>query len=298
MGSTTGTLLLDDDGKLLELFQILSSKDIIATVHAVNDQLMNHFVKIAKSIAEADPSIHCFIRQNICVAEPASRAAILAKHAGARLHITHMSTRQELEVVKLAKQNGSPVTCDVTPHHLFFNSDKMRTLKNFAKMNPCLKSEADRQAMWYGLKAGLIDIVATDHAPHTIEEKERDYWYAPSGVPGVEYRLPLMLDAVNKGIIDLALLQKVCCENPARIYRINNKGKIEPGYDADLVVIDMNMERTITKDDIVSKCGWSPYEGMTLRGWPIQTYLRGKLIYDNGEFYHAEGREVSYSRGV
>jgi len=181
---------------------------------------------------------------------------------------------------------------------LFLNKNDVKRLGNFGKMNPSLKSSIDQAALWQGLKGGRITAIATDHAPHTIEEKQQDYWKAPSGVPGVQTMLPLLLDAVNKRKITLRNLVSLTSKNPARLFRIKGKGMVSPGSDADLVIVDMKRVHSIKDEEQYSKCAWTPYDGMKVKGWPVMTLARGNIIFDGEIIEGHTGSEVTYERSI
>ncbi len=290
MGSTTGDLLVDDDGALYTIFKAAKQAGFLVMVHAENEALIKKLTADAKKAGHNSPSIHPRIRDNVVAAEASSRAAIISKSVGNRLHIAHISTRQELNVVRLS--NGR-VTCEATPHHLLLEEDALESMGNFAKMNPPLRSDADRRALWR--QFANITTVATDHAPHTRSEKQKDYWEAPAGVPGVETLLPLMLNEVSRGRIELGDVVEKLCYAPARVFGLPTKGKIVEGCDADLTIIDMNLTKVIDDSSIVSKCGWSPFCGFRVRGWPVTTIVNGQIVYNKANFFEPVGKEVRFS---
>src|SRR3989338_253089 len=210
-----------------------------------------------------------------------------------RLHIAHVSSEKELVY---AKNNpiSRQITVEVTPHHLFMNQNDLQHLGAFAEMKPRLKTETDQKALWDGIKSGLVDVIATDHAPHLKEEKEQANY--PFGVPGVETMLPLLLYAFNSNRITLPAIQKLCCENPAKIFRIKNRGFLQEGYDADLVIVDLDKRQAVRNEDLMTKCKWSPYEGKILKGWPVTTIVNGNVVYDNGEIFDVKGKEIVYGK--
>ena len=159
-------------------------------------------------------------------------------------------------------------------------------------MKPRLKTEQDQKALWLGIKNGFVDIIASDHAPHLKEEKEQANY--PFGVPGVETTLPLLLDAFNSNRITLQTIQKLCCENPAKIFKVSNKGMLKEGYDADLVVVDLDRRQAVRNEDLLTKCKWSPYEGKILKGWAVTTIVNGNVVYHNGEINDIKANEVKY----
>ena len=209
-----------------------------------------------------------------------------------KLHVAHVSSGQELDY---AKDNPikNQVSVEVTPHHLFMNEKDLQTLGAFAEMKPRLKTEHDQKALWDGIERGTVDIIATDHAPHLREEKEMANY--PFGVPGLETMLPLLLDAFNNNKIDLSTIMKLCCENPARIFKIKNKGFVKEGYDADLTLIDLDKRQAVRSEDLLTKCKWSPFEGKILKGWPVATIVNGNVVYHDGEITDIKAREVQYA---
>ncbi|MAG91911.1 dihydroorotase [Candidatus Woesearchaeota archaeon] len=257
MDSTTGELKVDDYETIAEIFKI--SK--ITIIHAEDIS-----VKTA---------IDIFVSNKI-------------KN---KLHVAHVSSEKELEY---AKQNKikKQVTAEVTPHHLFMNEKDLQSLGAFAEMKPRLKTEHDQKALWKGVHDGTVDLIATDHAPHLKEEKEKANY--PFGVPGVETMLPLLLDAYNNKKIDLSTIMKLCCENPAEIFRIKNKGILKEGYDADLVIVDLEKRQAVRNQDLLTKCRWSPFEGKILKGWPITTIVNGNVVYDDGKINDVKARELKF----
>jgi dihydroorotase len=193
-----------------------------------------------------------------------------------KLHLAHVTTQRAVEAILEAKKSKIDVSFETCPHYLYFTAKDREERGAWLKMNPPLATEEDREFLWWALGKGLIDIIATDHAPHTIEEKSVGYERAPAGVPGIEFLLPLLFDAVNTDKISLARLVEVCCLNPAKRFGLP-KGEIAVGLDADLVVVDPDIKKTIAREAVQSKCGWSPYEGLTLRGWPVMAVVRGRL---------------------
>jgi dihydroorotase len=215
------------------------------------------------------------------------KAIDLAKSLGKKYYLCHVTENREIGYVKdNAKGN---VFVEVTPHHLFLTE---KDQNNFVIMKPSLKKESDRKALWEALNDGTIDTIGSDHAPHTIEEKEASEVF---GIPGVETRVPLMLDAVNKGNLTLKRLVETICENPAKIFKIKNKGFIERGRDGDLTIIDMKLRKKVRNDQLFTKCGWSPFEGYELQGWPVKTIVNGNVVFENGEVDgKTRGKELEY----
>ena len=208
-----------------------------------------------------------------------------------KAYFCHISSEKELNYIKDAKLKN--VFVEVTPHHLFMTDKHIQELGAFAEMKPRLKSFKDQKTLWNGVKKGMIDTIATDHAPHTKEEKrEANY---PFGVPGVETMLPLLLDAFNNKRMDLKDIVRLCCENPARIFGIIRKGAIKEGFDADLTIVDIKKRQLINANELLTKCGWSPFEGRMLRGWPVTTIINGSLVYHKNVVYYKKGEEVEFS---
>ncbi len=245
MGSSTGGLLVSDPAALEEIFTIAKEKDLPVVVHAENEEM----IRAGKRDCE-------------CASVATESALKLREKIGNRLHIAHLSCKGELELIRRYKKmdQHQRISCEVTPHHLFFTEEEMKD--GFLKVYPPLRSKEDVAALWEGLRDGTVDCLATDHAPHTREEKQGPN--PPAGVPGVEFLLPLMLNAVNEGKLTLEQLVVLTSEGPARIFKLKSRGS---------VLVDMNLVRTIDASMIRSKCGWSPYEGRTLKGWPVEAVV-------------------------
>ena len=209
-----------------------------------------------------------------------------------RLHVAHVSSQKELIHAKQNKIKNQ-VSVEVTPNHLFMNDKDLKTLGAFAEMKPRLKTEHDQKALWLGIENGTVDTIATDHAPHLKEEKEQANY--PFGVPGIETLLPLLLDAFNNNRLTIPQIIKLCCENPAKIFKIKNKGILKEGYDADLVIVDLDKRQAVRNEDLLTKCKWSPYDGKILKGWPLTTIVNGNVVYDNGEIHEVKAKEVQYA---
>ncbi|MBI5137447.1 MAG: dihydroorotase [Nitrospirae bacterium] len=288
MGSSTGGLLVHEDGPLARIFERFPGT---LAVHAEDEQIIQaNSLKYRDAVA---PGVHHLIRDHLSARRATERAIGLATRFDRPLHICHMSTAEELELVRAAADPR--ITCEVAPHHLVLTQEALDEMGTLAKMNPPLRTAADCDALWAGLAAGAIACVATDHAPHTLKEKAGSYWQAPSGVPGVQHMLPILLDAARRGRLSLERVAEVTAAGPARLFGIQGKGRIARGYDADLVLVDLTATRTVDRKDVLSKCGWTPYEGMTLTGWPVVTILDGQVVYERGAFpRRVAGREVRF----
>ncbi|MBT4916893.1 dihydroorotase [Candidatus Peregrinibacteria bacterium] len=257
------------------------------------DCIQGNLEKLKAEGRELTPSDHSKIRGPECALKMTKELCQLAKKHERPIHICHVSTEAEAEEIS---KYSELVTCEVAPHHLTLSVDDYQKWGNYIKMNPPVRDSKDLFGLWKALKFGQIDLIATDHAPHTREEKEKPYPEAPSGVPGVEMMLPILLNAVSAEGLSLEEVCKLVCEKPAELFNIKDKGRIEKGYDADIVVIDMDLEKKFEDKDVKSKCGWSPYSGGLYQGWPIMTYVNGLLVYKEGEVApRYVGKEVSFS---
>ena len=210
-----------------------------------------------------------------------------------KLHVAHVSSKKEMDYAKQNKLKNQ-VSVEVSPHHLFMNEKDIQTLGAFAEMKPGLKTEHDQKALWDGIQNGMVDTIATDHAPHLREEKELGNY--PFGVPGLETMLPLLLNAFNENRIKISQIIRLCCENPAKIFKIKNKGFLKEGYDADLVIVDLYKRQAVRNEDLLTKCKWSPFEGKILKGWPITTIVNGNVVFDEGKINDIKAKEVEYGR--
>ncbi|NEP42508.1 MAG: dihydroorotase, partial [Okeania sp. SIO2H7] len=276
MGSMHGNLLVDTEEKLEPIFA--KGKRLIA-VHAENQARINQRRQEFAGIT--DPAIHSTIQDNETALLATKMALKFSKKYERRLHILHTSTGDEAELLR--EDKPSWVTAEVTPQHLLLNTSAYEQIGTFAQMNPPLKSERDNQILWQALLDGVIDFIATDHAPHTLEEKGKGYPNTPSGMPGVETSLPLMLTQAMEGRCTVSQVVNWMSAAVARGYKIPNKGAIAPGYDADLVLVDLQNYRPVLREELLTKCGWSPFEGWSLTGWPVVTIVGGKVVYNKGE---------------
>lgn len=286
VGSSTGNMLVD---KQEELERFFGTGHHLIAVHAEDETIIR---ENKERIGETnDVHNHYKIRSVEAAITCTKRVVALADKYKRRLHICHLSTQEESEF--LASKNPW-VTTEVCTQHLFLHGpDCYDKLGCFAQINPPLREKRHADALWKALQSGVISLVATDHAPHTIEEKLKPFGQAPSGMPGVETSLALMLNLVSQKKCSLVDVVRWMCEGPASVYNISKKGKIEVGYDADLTLIDLNATKEIKRQDVVSKCGWSAYEGWVLKGWPMVTYVNGQLVYRERDFFETiKGKEV------
>ena len=276
MGSSTGNLLTADDATLEK---ILSSGTRRVAVHAEDEMRL---IERAPLVADCgDPNQHPYWRDVETALNATRRLLRLAHKTGRPIHVLHITTADEMT---LLQDNKDIATVEVTPQHLTLHApdcyDRIGTL---AQMNPPIRTENHQNGLWQGLQNGTADLIGSDHAPHTLDEKAQPYPNSPSGMPGVQTLVPLMLNHINNGKLTLERFVDMVCHNPQRIYNIQNKGRIEIGYDADLTLVDMNAERTITNDWGQSKCGWTPFNGMTVKGWPMMTVIGGTIVMQNDE---------------
>jgi dihydroorotase len=276
MGSMHGDLLIDEE-TLLD--QIFSKGDRLIAVHAENQARIRDRRQQFAGIT--DPAIHSQIQDNQAALEATQLALKLSKKYQRRLHILHLSTAEEAELLRHEKPAW--VTAEATPQHLLLNTSAYETIGTRAQMNPPLRSPHDNQVLWQALLDGVIDLIATDHAPHTLEEKAKSYPDSPSGMPGVETSLALMLTQAMQGRCTVAQVANWMSTAVAKAYRIPNKGAIAIGYDADLVLVDLNTYRTVRREDQLTKCGWSSFEGWNLTGWAVTTIVGGQIVFDHGK---------------
>ncbi len=276
MGSMHGDLLVSQEEILDRIF---AKGDRLIAVHAEDQARINQRRQEFSGIT--DPAIHSTIQDNLAALQATQLALKLSKKYQRRLHILHLSTGDEAELLRQDKPEW--VTAEVTPQHLLLNISAYETIGTLAQMNPPLRSPQDNEILWKALLDGVIDFIATDHAPHTLEEKAKGYPNTPSGMPGVETSLPLMLTQAMAGKCTIQQVSNWMSTAVAKAYKIPNKGKIEVGYDADLVLVDLENYYPVLREKVLSKCGWSPFEGWELTGWPEYTFVGGKVVYGNGE---------------
>ncbi|MEM8866621.1 MAG: amidohydrolase family protein, partial [Planctomycetota bacterium] len=222
---------------------------------------------------------HSNIRDHRAAIIATRRAMDLAKRHQHRFHVLHVSTGDEAD---LLADHGGLVTAEACPHHLFFNLDDYQRLGTLVQMNPSIKTADDNRRLWQALAEGRIQVIATDHAPHTLQEKQQDYPQSPSGLPAVENSLALMLNQVHLGRCTLEQVVHWMCDAPARVWDLVGKGRIAEGYDADLVLVDLAKSATIRNEEQLTKCGWSPWHGETLTGWPVRTWVGGQQVFHEG----------------
>jgi len=277
-----------DDHTLMSLMWETGTHRSILNVHAEDEEMANENFRKLNAVGRKDPLAHLEWKPNIAEARAVQRAVAFAKGIYARLHISHLSTAEAVQIVKRAKKMRVKVTAETCPHYLTFTRKDMKRQGPYLKMNPSLKGPADVKALWTGLRTGAVDMVSSEHAPGQRSEKEIgwvDIWKAWSGIPSIETMLPVLLsEGVNKGRLSLVDVQRVCCENPAKAFGLfPRKGLIAKGSDADLVVIDLKLKRRVRADRLHYKVGWTPYEGWMFTGWPTMTMRRGEVLCEEGQ---------------
>ena len=289
MGSSTGDLLVDNDDVLEQIFK--NCNKIIA-VHAEDEQILN---ASKVHIKDGDFTSHPKARPVSAAVKATKKAIRLSLKYNKRLHILHLSTAEEVEIIRQYKSTGL-ITCETTPQHLLMHApDIYNKIGSYAQMNPPIRSRRHQDELWKGLMDGTINCIATDHAPHTIEEKKLNFGSAPSGMPGVQTSLTLLLNEVSNKRISIFDVVKWMCSNPANLYKIKNKGVIKEGYDADITILDMKLKKKILNKDMYSKCGWTAFDGKETTGWPVTTIVNGNVVYNDGRLnMKVKGKAVTF----
>jgi dihydroorotase len=287
MGSSTGKLLTPDDAGVLAILKATRRR---AAFHSEDEARLNE----RKNLRVAgDPSSHPVWRDEVVALRCTERLIRLARQARAQVHVLHVSTREEIPLLQGAKDVAS---CEATPHHLTLSADDYVRLGTKLQMNPPVRGAEHREGIWRALAQGVIDVIGSDHAPHTLEEKARPYPESPSGMTGVQTLVPIMLDHVAAGRLTLQRLVDLTSAGPARLFGIVGKGRIAAGYDADFTVVDLKRRETIRDSWIASRCGWTPYDGREVVGWPVGTFVRGRRVMWEGEIVTpAQGAAVRFA---
>jgi dihydroorotase len=282
MGSSTGNMLVDDQETLSEIFK--NAPALVAT-HCEDEATIKKNMEIARGrYGENVPvSRHAYIRSAEACYRSSSKAIELASRHNARLHILHLSSAMEMDLFSAGKVKDKKITAEVCIHHLWFDDRDYITKGNRIKWNPAVKTAKDKEALWQALLDDKIDVIATDHAPHTLEEKENTYFKAPSGGPLVQHSLVAMLEMSRNGFIPIEKVVQKMCHAPADLFRIDRRGYIREGYYADLVLVDPNRSWTVSRNNILYKCGWSPFEGQEFSHAVVSTFVNGQEVYKFGE---------------
>ncbi len=287
MGSSTGDLLVEDDDGV---YSILKNARRRAAFHSEDEFRLRQ--RLGERVP-GDPASHPVWRDEIAALQCTQRLVAVARRARARIHVLHISTAEEIEFLEHHKDVA---TCEATPHHLTLSAEDYARLGTLLQMNPPVRSSRHRDGIWRGISDGIVDVLGSDHAPHTLEEKAKPYPDSPSGMTGVQTLMPLMLDHVNAGRLTLQRFVDLSSHGPNRIFGMARKGRIAAGYDADFTIVDMKRRETITNEQQGSKAGWTPHHGRKVTGWPVGTIVRGMRVMWEGEIVTAgRGRAVEFN---
>ena len=274
-GSSTGKLLVDKEA---DIEKVISNSDRIVSIHSEDEEILKLRKKFIK---QGDVHSHPEWRNTECAMSSTRRVVKIAERYNKRIHVLHVTTKEEVDFLAMHKKN---VTFEITPQHLtLYAPDCYDKLGTYAQMNPPLRTKEHYDRLWVAIKQNIVDVLGSDHAPHSKENKDKEYPNTPSGMPGVQTIFPIMLDHVNNGKLTLEQLIKLMCENPCRIFGIKNKGYIKEGYDADFTITDMNKEVIIKNEMIASKCGWTPFNNHKVKGFPVGTIVNGILVMSKGK---------------
>jgi len=274
-GSSTGKLLVDKEA---DIEKVISQSDRIVSIHSEDEEILNLRKKFIK---EGDVHSHPEWRNTECAISSTRRVVKIAERYNKQIHVLHVTTKEEVDFLAMHKKN---VTFEITPQHLtLYAPDCYNKLGAFAQMNPPIRTKEHYDRLWIAVKNSVVDVLGSDHAPHSKEDKKKKYPATPSGMPGVQTILPIMLNHVNNKKLSLEQLIKLMCENPCKIFGIKNKGYIKEDLDADLTIVDMNKEQTIKNEMIASKCGWTPFNNFTVKGFPVATIINGKIVMSDGK---------------
>jgi dihydroorotase len=286
-GSSTGNLLVADEEDIEKVFQ--SSSKVVA-VHSEDEEILN---KNKKLIKDGDVHSHPIWRSEECAISSTRRIVKIAERYKKKAHVLHITTKQEIDFLSQHKGN---ITFEITPQHLtIYAPDCYNKLGTYAQMNPPIRDKSHYDRLWYAIKNNFNDTIGSDHAPHLKKNKEKNYPNSPSGMPGVQTLMPVMLNHVSEGKLTLEQLMNSVCENPVKIFGIIDKGFIKEGYDADFTIVDMNKKIVIKNENIESKCGWSPFDGFEFKGAPVATIVDGKIKMKNGEIIgNPEGKPLKF----
>ncbi len=296
MGSSTGNMLVDNETVLSEIFK--NTKLLVATHCEDEPTIVRNIELFREKYGEFVPiSAHPKIRSAEACYKSSSKAVELAAKYGTRLHVLHISTADEMTLFEAGPVIDKHITAEVCVHHLWFDEHDYITHGNRIKWNPSIKSAEDKAALWEALRSDKIDVVATDHAPHTLQEKEHSYFKAPSGGPLVQHSLVAMLEMSKKGMISVERVVEKMCHAPADLYRVKKRGYLREGYYADLVLVDPSHQWVVSPENILYKCGWSPFEGMSFSHQVATTFVNGTVVYDRGEIVSEKtGRRLMFNR--
>jgi len=274
-GSSTGKLLV---AKEEDIEKVISNSDRVVSIHSEDEEILNLRKKFIK---EGNVHSHPEWRNTECAMSSTRRVVKIAERYNKRIHVLHITTREEVDFLAMHKKN---VTFEITPQHLtLYAPDCYDKLGTFAQMNPPIRKKEHYDRLWTAVKNSIVDVLGSDHAPHSKEDKEKKYPGSPSGMPGVQTILPIMLNHINNKKLSLEQLIKLMCENPCKIFSIQNKGYIKEGFDADLTIVDMNKKKIIKNEIMATKCGWTPFHDMAIKGFPFATIINGKMVMSEGK---------------
>jgi dihydroorotase len=286
-GSSTGKLLVDKEA---DIEKVISNSDRIVSIHSEDEEILKMRVKFKK---KGDVHSHPEWRNVECAMSSTRRVVKIAERYNKKIHVLHVTTKEEVDFLAMHKKN---VTFETTPQHLtLYAPDCYEKLGTYAQMNPPIRTKEHYDRLWVAIKNNVVDVLGSDHAPHSKENKDKEYPDTPSGMPGVQTIFPVMLDHVNNGKLSLEQLIKLMCENPCRIFGIQDKGYIKEGFDADLTIVDMNKEQTIKNEMMASKCGWTPFDNYKVKGFPVGTIVNGNLVMSEGNIISkAKGQPLKF----
>ena len=274
-GSSTGKLLVAKED---DIEKVISNSDRVVSIHSEDEEILNLRKKFIK---EGDVHSHPEWRNVECAMSSTRRVVKIAERYNKQIHVLHVTTREEVDFLAMHKKNA---TFEITPQHLtLYAPDCYDKLGTFAQMNPPIRKKEHYDRLWVAVRNSIVDVLGSDHAPHSKEDKNKKYPVSPSGMPGVQTILPIMLNHVNNEKLSLEQLIKLMCENPCKIFDIKNKGYIKEDFDADLTIIDINKKQTIKDEMIASKCGWTPFNNFTVKGFPVATIVNGKVVMSDGK---------------
>ncbi|MGP2491832.1 dihydroorotase [Mesorhizobium sp. PUT5] len=290
MGSSTGDLLVEDDEGVASILRNTRRR---AAFHSEDEFRLRERMGLR---VENDASSHPVWRDEVAALTCTERLVRIARAARARIHVLHISTAEEIAFLE---QHKDVATCEATPHHLTLSADDYARLGTLIQMNPPVRAARHRDGVWQGISQGVVDVLGSDHAPHTLEEKAKKYPASPSGMTGVQTLVPIMLDHVAAGRLSLERFVNLSSHGPHRIFGMARKGRIAAGYDADFTIVDLKRRETITNAQQGSKAGWTPYDGRQVTGWPVGTVIRGRRVMWEGEIVASgQGRAVEFSEAL
>ena len=287
VGSSTGNLLVKDED---DIEKVISNSSKIISIHSEDEDILNIRKRFIK---KGDVRSHPIWRNEECAISSTRKVVKIAERNNKKIHILHVTTKEEVEFLSRHKGN---VTFEITPQHLTLSSPECyEKLGTLAQMNPPIREKKHQDKLWKAIADDIVDVIGSDHAPHKMTNKKKEYPQTPSGMPGVQTLVPIMLNHINNEKLTLDKFVKLVCEKPSKIFNIKNKGYIKEGFDADLTIVDMNMKKTIQNEWIASKCGWTPFDGYEVKGFPVGTIVNGKTMVWEGKLIEkANGKPLKF----